>query len=91
MELSSRRGLRIPKKKHQNHEGSEKASQQSGRPTCTLNLPIKEYSEAFNPEHLYIQYYYMLYTILYTVRNSSLGLCQCSGSEDWGKKIYWTI
>ena len=55
MELSSRRGLRIPKKKHPNHEGSEKASQQSGRPTCTLNLPIKEYSEAFNPEHLYIQ------------------------------------
>lgn len=26
-----------------------------------LNLPIKEYSEAFNPERLYIQYYYILY------------------------------
>ena len=31
---------------------------------CTVNLPIKEYSEAFNPEHLYIQYYYILYHIL---------------------------
>lgn len=87
MGLSSRRGLRIPKKKHPHHgEGSEKASQQTGRPTCTLNLPIKEYSEAFNPEHLCIQYYYKLYTIPYTMRKSPLGLCRCSGSEDWGKK-----